>query len=718
MTTIYARATDQVLTGTILPKVACSNRNTVQIHVDFDSTWHGYAKSAVFCTEDDPAVYEVPFSSTGNCTIPAEVLAYAGRLNIYAKGVKSASGAVKSTTPLTVRVLPGTPAVIVSAPPDTVYHRLLEAVSATDARMDNIARLPAGSTAGDAELADIRVGANGRVYGNAGSAVRAQIAEKISAVEEIPVEYEIGNIGITVSGWDYGEKYYQTTRVRVKEGAEIRLVAGDVIGLTDYTNARFYVGYRDDLGKYFFAGWLTSDFVCPTEGDYVILVANTTDTEQTDASELGNLISVRKVDGVANVARNCGDLISAAVDLDLGVVLGSANAGGFIAYKTRYVTRDIQILDFDIVLKRSPEKYRMAVHTYTSDSGDGYKDHGWVTDNGDYIIPAGTFFRILVMAKDYETESALVIDPARQYETDLYKSIEIYPVVGKKINLVRTAKTLARISAMEAQNRGSRRIPAPPRMRSINHRGWNWGAPENTLPAYKLSKKNGFDFAECDVRWTSDGVPVLLHDAAINRTARNADGSEISATVNIADITYSAATAYDFGCYFSDQYRGTKIPAFEEFIALCRAIQLHPYIEIYEEITAEQAEILMGIVRKYGMQENVTWISFTHISLQRIVENNPRSRVGYNRTADHTGVADELHMVGLLMTGVNEAFANVAHDNANLAGFAESGYALGIPVEVWCPNTAEEILSLPVYVSGVTSDTLIAHKVHYEANIN
>ena len=51
----------------------------------------------------------------------------------------------------------------------------------------------------------------------------------------------------------------------------------------------------------------------------------------------------------------------------------------------------------------------------------------------------------------------------------------------------------------------------------IAHRGSSAAEPENTLPAFERAIADGADFVEFDVQLAADGVPVVFHDAELDR---------------------------------------------------------------------------------------------------------------------------------------------------------------------------------------------------------
>lgn len=52
----------------------------------------------------------------------------------------------------------------------------------------------------------------------------------------------------------------------------------------------------------------------------------------------------------------------------------------------------------------------------------------------------------------------------------------------------------------------------------IAHRGASQERPENTLSAFRLAIQQGADGLEFDVHLSADGVPVIIHDATLERT--------------------------------------------------------------------------------------------------------------------------------------------------------------------------------------------------------
>ncbi|MFP5364500.1 MAG: glycerophosphodiester phosphodiesterase family protein [Thermoleophilia bacterium] len=55
---------------------------------------------------------------------------------------------------------------------------------------------------------------------------------------------------------------------------------------------------------------------------------------------------------------------------------------------------------------------------------------------------------------------------------------------------------------------------------NVGHRGASGLAPEHKFAAYDLALKQGADHIEQDLQQAGDGTPVVIHDATLDRTAR------------------------------------------------------------------------------------------------------------------------------------------------------------------------------------------------------
>jgi len=136
----------------------------------------------------------------------------------------------------------------------------------------------------------------------------------------------------------------------------------------------------------------------------------------------------------------------------------------------------------------------------------------------------------------------------------------------------------------------------------IAHRGAHQGIPENSLPAYQKAIDLGCDFVEIDVRTTKDGKFVSVHNS-------NIDSYVAGKTGTVRSLTLAELKALDIGEKLGEEWKGTRIPEFEEILQLCKR-----KIGIYLDLKDAAIPELMAIIRKYDMENDVLWyIPFQYI---------------------------------------------------------------------------------------------------------
>ena len=281
---------------------------------------------------------------------------------------------------------------------------------------------------------------------------------------------------------------------------------------------------------------------------------------------------------------------------------GSYAANGWTFYpETNYVSSDF-ISNVQSILVTPNAKINVAFYSK-------YKPIGKISDDGAINTLSskwGYVFRELNVARYLEERFAkadsLIVTLAPLDNITLSDDSEAITFATSNCIILQSAFTT--YPTFSSVNK-----PSDSFIKAINHRGFMRFAPENTLPAFCMSKQAGFTDVEADLEWTSDNVPVMLHDETINRTGRNADGTSIESSINIGDITYSEALGYDFGVYMGEKYEGTKIPTLEETLLVCKQLGLNLWLDIKTDLTETQASIVINLINAIGMSKHIVFMS-------------------------------------------------------------------------------------------------------------
>ena len=240
----------------------------------------------------------------------------------------------------------------------------------------------------------------------------------------------------------------------------------------------------------------------------------------------------------------------------------------------------------------------------------------------------------------------------------------------------------------------------------IAHRGYTETATENTIPAFVAAAEKGYSTVECDIEWTKDGVPVILHDATINRTARKENGWRLFFPRKCSDMTYDKLLEYDFGSWYSNDFKGTKIPSFDELLSCASDNDLNLYVELKEttDFNDEKAQALVDAVKNAGLEDKITWISFNEDYLKTMAKAMPEARLGYLSKKE----VDEntIETLKNLQTGKNEVFLDLKSSRISKTSskiLEDSGFNF----EVWTVDSSDEIKELAEYdCKGITTNKI------------
>lgn len=138
---------------------------------------------------------------------------------------------------------------------------------------------------------------------------------------------------------------------------------------------------------------------------------------------------------------------------------------------------------------------------------------------------------------------------------------------------------------------------ADPRPLVVAHRGC-WRKPaENSLAGMAYCMEHGADMIEIDLRETSDGELVILHDATLDRT------TNLKGRLHDTSLAAVRATRLREGMGGPDApLTDQHVPTFEEALKAAKGRTLL-FLDIKEPVHAKAA----ALVRRYGMADQVLW---------------------------------------------------------------------------------------------------------------
>jgi len=149
---------------------------------------------------------------------------------------------------------------------------------------------------------------------------------------------------------------------------------------------------------------------------------------------------------------------------------------------------------------------------------------------------------------------------------------------------------------VDAQGTIKRKVPL-----ISSHRGASRLAPENTGAAFIKAIDGGTDFIEIDVRTTSDGQQVIVHDKSLKRTT--------GLNALVSDTDYATIKALSAGDWFSKDYTSEKVPTLEQICVLLNEEnkRRNRNVKLYVDCKEIDAAKVTSLLKKYELIDSAVF---------------------------------------------------------------------------------------------------------------
>jgi glycerophosphoryl diester phosphodiesterase len=139
----------------------------------------------------------------------------------------------------------------------------------------------------------------------------------------------------------------------------------------------------------------------------------------------------------------------------------------------------------------------------------------------------------------------------------------------------------------------------------IGHRGASAVAPENTMAAFRKAIAVGADGVEFDVQLSNDGVPVIIHDETLHRTASRSE--------QVAQLPVEDLQRVNVGRWFahrsplSDDYLNETLPTLRQLFGEFSSGNSLLYLELkcQSKQTTQIVSITCDVLSDYSIEQRV-----------------------------------------------------------------------------------------------------------------